>query len=153
MRPATNKISRLEIDLNFVDPEVGGSSPPNCTNSSMAYSEMRSPGRMLSGTFVRDFLGGVSHSLKGGTLSRAFGRNAPHFVSNINISPRRIEVAVSRHGLGRNGATGRCLQSCATYWQSGHEDTKRTLRNKDWLAMPPENTGIVTHDIHRDQES
>jgi NTE family protein len=43
--------------------------------------------------------------------------------------------------------------SMREHWQSGHEDTKRTLRNKDWLAMPPENTGIVTHDIHRDQES
>ena len=72
----------------------------------MAYSKKRGPRRILSGTFVRDFLGDVSHSLKGGTLSRAFGRNAPHFVGHIDVSPRRIEIAVSRHSLGRNGTTG-----------------------------------------------
>jgi NTE family protein len=42
--------------------------------------------------------------------------------------------------------------SMREHWQSGHEDTKRTLRHKHWLEMPPENTGIVTHDIHRDRE-
>jgi NTE family protein len=34
---------------------------------------------------------------------------------------------------------------------SGHKDTRRTLRNRDWLVMLPENTGIITHDIRRDQ--
>ena len=24
--------------------------------------------------------------------------------------------------------------------------------HKRWLEMPPENTGILTHDIHRDRE-
>ncbi len=43
--------------------------------------------------------------------------------------------------------------SMREHWQSGHEDTKRTLRHKHWLKMPPENTGIVTHDIHRDHET
>ena len=38
------------------------------------------------------------------------------------------------------------------HWKSGHEDTKRTLTRKDWLEMPPENIGIVTHDVHRDRE-
>ena len=38
------------------------------------------------------------------------------------------------------------------HWKNGHEDTKRTLTHKDWLEMPPENTGIVTHDVHRDRE-
>jgi Patatin phospholipase len=27
--------------------------------------------------------------------------------------------------------------SMREHWQSGYEDTKRTLRRKDWLAMPP----------------
>ena len=42
--------------------------------------------------------------------------------------------------------------SMREHWQSGYEDTKRTLTRKDWLAMPPENVGIVTHDVHRDRD-
>jgi len=42
--------------------------------------------------------------------------------------------------------------SMREHWQSGHDDTGRTLTHKHWLEMPPENTGIVTHDIHRDRE-
>ena len=42
--------------------------------------------------------------------------------------------------------------SMREHWQSGHEDTKRTLMRKDWLDMPPENAGIVTHDVHRDRD-
>jgi hypothetical protein len=26
------------------------------------------------------------------------------------------------------------------------------LMHKRWLEMPPENTGIITHDVHRDRE-
>ena len=25
-------------------------------------------------------------------------------------------------------------------------------KRKDWLAMPPENTGIVTHDVHKETD-
>jgi NTE family protein len=42
--------------------------------------------------------------------------------------------------------------SMREHWLSGHADTQRTLTRKDWLAMPPENTGIVTHDIHRETD-
>lgn len=42
--------------------------------------------------------------------------------------------------------------SMREHWQSGHDDTKRTMMHKHWLEMPPENTAIVTHDIHRDRE-
>lgn len=42
--------------------------------------------------------------------------------------------------------------SMREHWQSGHDDTKRTMLHKHWLEMPPENRGIVTHDIHRDRE-
>lgn len=42
--------------------------------------------------------------------------------------------------------------SMREHWDSGHEDTKRTLTHKHWLEMPPPNTGIRTHDIHRDRE-
>jgi NTE family protein len=42
--------------------------------------------------------------------------------------------------------------SMREHWISGHEDTRRTLRRKDWLAMPPEDAGIVAHDVHRAEE-
>ncbi|HVY33865.1 MAG TPA: patatin-like phospholipase family protein [Caulobacteraceae bacterium] len=42
--------------------------------------------------------------------------------------------------------------SMREHWDSGHADTKRTLMRKDWLAMPPDNTGIVTHDVHREHD-
>jgi NTE family protein len=40
--------------------------------------------------------------------------------------------------------------SMREHWQSGYEDTKRTLRHKTWLNMPPEGAGCVVHDVHRD---
>ena len=43
--------------------------------------------------------------------------------------------------------------SMREHWDSGYEDTKRTLRRKDWLAMPPVGTGILTHDVHHDYEA
>ena len=42
--------------------------------------------------------------------------------------------------------------SMSEHWQSGYEDTKRTMLRKDWLSMPPAGAGIVTHDVHRDYE-
>jgi NTE family protein len=42
--------------------------------------------------------------------------------------------------------------SMREHWQSGYEDTKRTLRRKDWLAMPPNEAGIVVHDVHREDD-
>jgi NTE family protein len=42
--------------------------------------------------------------------------------------------------------------SMREHWLSGHEDTKRALNRKDWLTMPPDNTGILTHDVHRDHD-
>jgi NTE family protein len=36
------------------------------------------------------------------------------------------------------------------HWKNGHEDTVRTLKRKDWLAMPPKNVGVRTHDVHRE---
>jgi NTE family protein len=40
--------------------------------------------------------------------------------------------------------------SMREHWQSGYEDTKRTLKRREWLAMPPEGAGIVVHDVHRE---
>ena len=42
--------------------------------------------------------------------------------------------------------------SMREHWHSGHLDTQRTLTRKDWLQMPPANTGIVTHDVHRETD-
>jgi NTE family protein len=42
--------------------------------------------------------------------------------------------------------------SMREHWQSGYEDTRRTLKRRDWLAMPPEGSGIVVHDVHREVE-
>jgi NTE family protein len=38
------------------------------------------------------------------------------------------------------------------HWQSGYEDTKRTLKHKKWLAMPPEGAGVLVHDVHRQDD-
>jgi NTE family protein len=38
------------------------------------------------------------------------------------------------------------------HWKNGHEDTLSTLKRKDWLEMPPPNVGVITHDVHRDNE-
>ena len=42
--------------------------------------------------------------------------------------------------------------SMREHWESGYADTRRTLGRKDWLQIPPEGTGIVTHDVHRERE-
>jgi NTE family protein len=42
--------------------------------------------------------------------------------------------------------------SMREHWQSGYEDTKRTLKRKSWLEMPPEGAGIVVHDVHRQED-
>jgi NTE family protein len=36
------------------------------------------------------------------------------------------------------------------HWQSGLEDTRRTLARPDWRELPAEDPGIVTHDVHRE---
>ena len=38
-------------------------------------------------------------------------------------------------------------QTMRAHWASGYQDTRRTLRRKDWLKMPGKD-GIVIHDIH-----
>jgi len=39
--------------------------------------------------------------------------------------------------------------SMRRHWLSGYRDTERTLRHRDWLALPKEDGGILVHDIHR----
>src|ERR1700744_5806508 len=38
------------------------------------------------------------------------------------------------------------------HWQSGYEDTKRTLKHQKWLTMPQPGAGIVMHDVHREED-
>ena len=38
------------------------------------------------------------------------------------------------------------------HWQSGYEDTKRTLKKQEWLRMPVAGAGIVVHDVHRESD-
>ncbi|MET1026938.1 MAG: patatin-like phospholipase family protein [Dongiaceae bacterium] len=42
--------------------------------------------------------------------------------------------------------------SMREHWQSGYEDTKRTLKHKQWLEMPPEGVGCIVHDVHRQED-
>ncbi len=39
--------------------------------------------------------------------------------------------------------------SMRDHWAAGLRDTRATLSRREWLAMPSEESGIVTHDIHR----
>jgi len=42
--------------------------------------------------------------------------------------------------------------SMRDHWQSGLEDTRRTLLRRDWLTMPEDGKGIVVHDVHRERD-
>ena len=42
--------------------------------------------------------------------------------------------------------------SMREHWQSGLEDTSRTLKRRDWLALPDQGMGIVVHDVHRERD-
>ncbi|MBS0239315.1 MAG: patatin-like phospholipase family protein [Proteobacteria bacterium] len=38
------------------------------------------------------------------------------------------------------------------HWQSGYEDTKRSLKQRSWLELPSPEEGIVVHDVHRRED-
>jgi NTE family protein len=40
--------------------------------------------------------------------------------------------------------------SMREHWQSGYEDTMRTLKHRAWITVPPEGHGVVVHDVHRE---
>ncbi|CAD6523846.1 hypothetical protein LMG28727_01926 [Paraburkholderia kirstenboschensis] len=42
------------------------------------------------------------------------------------------------------------LSTMREHWESGLEDIRHSLSQPDWLAMPDNDAGFVTHDIHRD---
>jgi NTE family protein len=43
--------------------------------------------------------------------------------------------------------------SMREHWQSGYEDTRRTLKRQEWMAMPPQGSGVLVHDVHRESEN
>jgi len=43
--------------------------------------------------------------------------------------------------------------SMREHWESGLEDTRRTLKRRDWLQLPQPGMGIIVHDVHRENES
>ena len=42
--------------------------------------------------------------------------------------------------------------SMREHWQSGYEDTKRTLKRREWLAIPSREVGVLVHHVHREHE-
>jgi NTE family protein len=42
--------------------------------------------------------------------------------------------------------------SMREHWQSGYEDTRRTLKRQEWMTMPPPGAGVVVHDVHRHED-
>src|SRR3984885_6763070 len=42
--------------------------------------------------------------------------------------------------------------SMREHWQSGLDDTRRTLKPRDWLALPEDGMGILVHDVHRERD-
>ena len=42
--------------------------------------------------------------------------------------------------------------SMREHWQSGYEDTRRTLKRQEWMSMPPAGSGVLVHDVHRQHE-
>ncbi|MEP9351545.1 patatin-like phospholipase family protein [Xanthobacter sp. KR7-225] len=39
--------------------------------------------------------------------------------------------------------------SMRDHWQTGYDDTVKTLRRREWIKKPDDSIGIVVHDIHR----
>ncbi|CAN1515222.1 RssA Predicted esterase of the alpha-beta hydrolase superfamily [Rhabdaerophilaceae bacterium] len=40
--------------------------------------------------------------------------------------------------------------SMREHWDSGYQDTRKTLQHRRWLEKPPESIGMTVHDVHRD---
>ena len=63
---------------------------------------------------------------------------------------REVGVTFAREGHGKDYEfSGTSMRE---HWQSGYEDPRRTLKRQEWLTMPSPGTGIVVHDVHRQQD-
>ena len=38
------------------------------------------------------------------------------------------------------------------HWQSGYEDTRRTLKPQEWMTTPPPGSEIDVRDVHRETD-
>ncbi|MBB4569379.1 patatin-like phospholipase family protein [Rhizobium leucaenae] len=43
--------------------------------------------------------------------------------------------------------------SMREHWDSGYQDTRKTLKHRRWLEKPPESIGMTVHDVHRNDPS
>jgi len=43
--------------------------------------------------------------------------------------------------------------SMREHWDTGYQDTRKTLKHRKWLVKPPESIGMTVHDLHRDDPS
>jgi len=67
-----------------------------------------------------------------------------HTILQLIYQPKSYEPHARDHEFSRTSMT--------EHWHSGYEDTRQTLTRKEWLTIPPDGAGIVTHDVHRDFE-
>ncbi len=58
-----------------------------------------------------------------------------------------IYSAKAHEGPGKDILFG--ASTLRDHWASGLEDIRESLSHRDWLAMPENDTGFITHDIHR----
>ena len=43
--------------------------------------------------------------------------------------------------------------SMREHWDTGYQDTRKTMKHRKWLVKPPESIGMTVHDLHRDDPS
>ena len=79
-----------------------------------------------------------------GPLRDALALIPEHTILQLIYQQKTYESHAKDHEFSRT--------SMKEHWHSGYEDTRQTLTRKDWLTIPPDGGGIVTHDVHRDFE-
>jgi NTE family protein len=83
-------------------------------------------------------------SAEGRALRDELAMIPEHTILQLIYQQKTYESHAKDHEFSRT--------SMKEQWHSGYEDTKQTLTRKDWLTIPPDGAGIVTHDVHRDFE-
>jgi NTE family protein len=67
----------------------------------------------------------------------------PAFINVLHLIYRRKHYETDSKDYEFSHTTMR------THWRSGREDTTATLAHPEWIAMPPDGSGMVTHDVDR----
>ena len=74
----------------------------------------------------------------------------PDWVTGVSIGAINSAIIAGNEGHAKDYEfSGTSMRE---HWQSGYEDTKRTLKKQEWLRMPVEGAGIVVHDVHRESD-